>query len=54
MTRTQNSKSPTDRAAWITFAVVMAAFAYLSLATGAIHLGEMAHDAFCAEHGWAV
>ena len=54
MTRTQKSRSPADRAEWITLAVVMAAFVYMTLATATIQIGEFARDAFCAEHGWAV
>ena len=46
--------SRSDRISWTLAAVCMAGACDLMAMTAMIDVGAAAHDAFCAEHGWAV
>lgn len=39
---------------WVALGVVAAGFLYVAANSYALNLGAARHDAFCAEHGWAV
>ncbi len=44
----------TDRITWSITAVCVAAMLLAMAVNGMVGLGEVAHDAFCPDHGWAV
>jgi len=54
MTKSSGKHSSADTVLWTLTILSLSAMLYLMALNGMIDLGAAAHDAFCAEHGWAV
>lgn len=54
MAKTDFMPDRTDRITWTVTAFCIAGLLVLMALNGMMELGEVAHDAFCADHGWAV
>lgn len=54
MTTSESGPGRADRIAWTAAALSIAALVAIMALNGMIGLGEVAHDAFCPEHGRAV
>ena len=54
MIRIEPAPGHADRLAWTAAALCVAGLLVTMAINGMVELGEVAHDAFCADHGWAV
>ena len=54
MTKSDFTLDKVDRITWTVTAFCVAGLLVMMAMNGMMELGELAHDMFCAEHGWAV
>ena len=54
MTESDTTPSRADRVNWTIAALSLAVWLVVMAMNGMIELGEVAHDAFCPDHGWAI
>ena len=54
MIGSDNTPGRVDKVTWTVTAVCVAGMLVIMAMNGMIEFGEVAHDAFCPEHGWAV